>query len=165
MMRWLAYIQLLNFHVKHISGSKNSATDTISRRSAGPADSSEDENNPDDYFDAKLYSVQASYWPVQRFTARIYLHDFEYDGDDLVLGCYLKTLWQPSDITDEEFQRLHKKSDFFLVRDGYLYKRSKKGHPPYPVVGKIEQQNKVILEVHNRYRHRGQQVTYDQLRR
>ena len=122
MMRWLAYIQLLNFHVKHISGSKNGATDTISRRSAGPADSSEDENNADDYFDAKLYSVQASYWPVQRFTARIYLHDFEYDGDDLVLGRYLKTLWQPSDITDEEFQQLHKKSGFFLVRDGYLYK-------------------------------------------
>ena len=104
MTRWLAYIRLFYFYVKHISGNKNGAADALSRHSAGPADPPEDENDTDDYFDMKLYSMRASYSNAPSNTARIYLHKAEYDGDDLVLGRYLETLRRPSDMTDEEFE-------------------------------------------------------------
>jgi len=104
MMRWLAYIRLFDFHVKHIPGNKNGATDALSQRGAGPADPPEDENDTDDYFDAKLYSMRASYGNAPSHTAWIYLYEAEYDGDDLVLGRYLETLRRPSDMTDEEFE-------------------------------------------------------------
>jgi len=165
MTRWLAYIRLFDFHVKHILGNKNGAADALSRRGAGPADPPEDENDADDYFDAKLYSMRASYGNASSHTAWIYLHEAEYDGDNLVLGRYLETLRRPSDMTDEEFEQLRKKSRSFLVRDGYLYKRSRKRHPPRRVIGKIEQRDKVLREVHDGRGHRGQQVTYDQLHR
>jgi len=122
MTRWLAYIRLFDFHVKHIPGNKNGAADALSRRGAGPADPPEDENDADDYFDAKLYSMRASYGNAPAHTARIYLHEAEYDGDDLVLERYLETLRRPNDMTDEEFEQLRKKSRSFLVRDRYLYK-------------------------------------------
>ena len=163
MTRWLAYIRLFDFHVKHILGNKNGTADALSRRSAGPADLPEDEDDADDYFDAKLYSIQASYCAAYSPTARIYLHDAEYDGDDLILGRYLETLQRPDGLNDHEFERLRKKFRSFLVCDGYLYKRSRKCHLPRRVVGKPEQRNEVLCELHDEHGHRGQQVTYDQL--
>ena len=58
--------------------------------------------------------------------ARIYLHDAEYEEDDLTLGRYLETLQRPEGVTDQQFQQLRRKSRTFLVRDGYLFKRSRK---------------------------------------
>ena len=166
MTRWLAYIRLFDFHVKHIAGNKNGAADALSRRGGESQDLHEDEDEADDYFDAKLYSIQASYRSDQRHspTAWIYLHEADYEGDDLTLGRYLETLQRPNGMSDQQFEQLRKKSRSFLVRDGHLYKRSKKRHPPRRVIGKAEQRRKVLCDVHE-FGHRGQQGTYDQLRR
>ena len=75
MTRWLAYIRLFDFHVKHIPGNKNGAADALSRRGIGLADPLEDENDADDYFDGKLYSIRASYCAAHSPTARTYLHE------------------------------------------------------------------------------------------
>src|SRR6204780_3185095 len=55
MTRWLAYIRLFDFHVKHIAGNKNGAADALSRCGGESQDLHEDEDEADDYFDAKLY--------------------------------------------------------------------------------------------------------------
>jgi len=109
MMRWLTYIRLFDFHVKHIPGSKNGAADALSRCGTGPVDPPEDENDADNYFDIKLCSIRASCHNVHSLTARIYLHEAEYDGDDLVLEHYLETLRRLSDMTDQEFELLRKR--------------------------------------------------------
>ena len=141
--------------------------DSLSRRGARPDDPPEDEDEADDYFDAKLHSIQASDQSSNQrhtTTARIYLHEADYDGDDLILGHYLETLQRPNGMTDQQFEQLHKKSRSFLVRDGHLYKRSRKRHPPRRVIGKAEQRQEVLRDLHE-FGHRGQQGTYDQLRR
>jgi len=158
MTRWLTFIRLFDFHVKHISGNKNGGADALSRRGQGPQDPLGDEDEADDYFDAKLYSIQASEqspnWNYH--TARIYLHDAEYEGDDLTLGRYLETLQRPEGVTDQQFQQLRRKSRTFLVRDGYLFKRSRKrAIPPRRVIGKPEQRLEVLRELHDKTGHRG----------
>ena len=170
MTRWLAYIRLFDFHVKHIPGNKNGGPDVLSQRGPGPDDSPEDEDEADDYFDTKLYSIQASDRSTDRSlyspTARIYLHDADYEGDDLTLGRYLETLQRPEGMTDQQFQRLRKKSRTFFIRDGHLFKRSRRrGNPPRRVIGKPEQRQEVLREPHDENGHRGQQGTYDQLHR
>jgi transposase InsO family protein len=170
MTRWLAYIRLFDFHVKHIPGTKNGGADALSRRGPGPQDSPEDEDEADDYFDAKLYSIQASDRSSDRSlyspTARVYLHEADYDGDDLTLGHYLETLQRPEGMTDQQFQQLRKKSRTFLGRDGHLFKRSRKhGIPPRRVIGKLEQRQEILSELHDETGHRGRRGTYDQLHR
>jgi len=107
MTRWLAYIRLFDFHVKHIPSNKNGGADALSRHGPGPDHSHEDEDEADDYFDTKLYSIQASDRSTNRSlyspTARIYLHDADYEGDDLTLGRYLETLQRPEGMTDQQF--------------------------------------------------------------
>jgi len=130
MTRWLTYIRLFDFDVKHVSGNKNGAADALSRRGKAPEDTDEPEDEADDYFDAKITAIQVYNRQYGPLIARIYLHEAEYEGDDLVLGRYLETLQRPEGMTDQQFQRLRKKSRGFLVRDGYLYKRSRKRNVP-----------------------------------
>ena len=59
MTRWLAYIRLFDFTVKHVPGRKNGGADALSRRDYADGDVEEDDT-VDDYFDAKLYSIQLS---------------------------------------------------------------------------------------------------------
>jgi hypothetical protein len=56
--RWLIYIRLFDFDVKHMQGTKNGVADVLSRRGVAPEDSNDDD--VDDYFDVKLYSISAS---------------------------------------------------------------------------------------------------------
>jgi len=122
--RWLSYIRLFDFDVKHVAGTKNGGADALSRRGKAPEDSDEDENEVDDFFEAQLYSISLS----ERNTydnpiARIYLHKAKYEDDDLILGQYLETLQRPDGLTDIQFRELRRKSKNFLVRDGYLFKK------------------------------------------
>ena len=89
MTRWLSYIRLFDFDVAHIPGNKNGGADALSRRGQVPNDDEEDENEADDYFDAKLYAITAA--NEQPTLSRVYLHEADYDGEDLLLGHYLET--------------------------------------------------------------------------
>jgi hypothetical protein len=155
----LTYIRLFDFDVKHIPGTKNGGADALSRRGLSPDDGFEDENEADDYFDAKLYGITVTAEPP--LLTRIYLHEGEYDGDDLVLGQYLETLQRPDGLTDQQFLRLRQKSRFFFVRDGYLFKRSRKrSQPPRRVLGRENLRNEVLNELHDKVGHRRREVTY-----
>jgi hypothetical protein len=164
MTRWLSYIRLFDFDVKHLPGNKNGGADALSRRGQAPEDNKEDETEADDYFDAKLYSITAAN-PLYNLS-RVYLHEADYDSEDLILGQYLETLERPDGLTDLEYQKLRKKAWTFLVRDGHLFKRSRKrGIPPRRVFGLPEQRLEIIRELHHENGHRAKQSTYEHIAR
>ena len=88
LMRWLSYIGLLDFQVKHIPVNRNGPPDALSQRDLGPNDPVEDEDEADGSFDTKLDSIQASSQQSdQRHSprARISHHEVDYEGDDLTV--------------------------------------------------------------------------------
>jgi len=166
MIRWLLYIRLFDFDVKHIPGQKNGAVDALSRRGQSPEDETEDENEADDYFESRMYVTQLDLQEPPHIPAQVYLNEGEYNGDDLILGHYLENLQRPDGMTDAQYQQLRKKSRDFLIRDGYLFKRGRKrGMPPRRVVGLQVQRTEIIAELHDECGHRGKQSTFDQVRR
>ena len=62
LLRWIAWIRLFDFEIRHIPGSKNGAADGLSRKPAGPSDLSDKalEEDIDDWIDAKMYSQELS---------------------------------------------------------------------------------------------------------
>ncbi|TMI84695.1 MAG: hypothetical protein E6H10_05305 [Bacteroidetes bacterium] len=147
MTRWLAYLRLFDFDATHVPVTKNGAADALSRRGAAMEDDSEDDET-DSYFEAKMYGIMVSVSNLVSViqsskaldvVARVYLHEGEYEGDDLLLGQYLETLRRPDELTDLQYQSLRRKAKNFLVRDGYLFKRGRKsGIPPRRVINRPE---------------------------
>jgi transposase InsO family protein len=164
--RWLTYLRLFDFDVRHVPGNKNGAADALSRRSTAPADN-DDDDDVDDYFDAKLYRISAAPSASSlSLTARVWLIDGEYSGDDLVIGTYLETLQRPDGMDDNQFRLFRKKALNFLVRDGYLFKRSRRpGTPPRRVVGTTEQRLEILRALHDEAGHRGRQATFEKVSR
>lgn len=58
--RWLAWIRLFDFEVRHVPGTRNTAADALSRRPATPADVRELEEEVDieDFIDAELKTIR-----------------------------------------------------------------------------------------------------------
>jgi Integrase zinc binding domain/Integrase core domain len=150
--------------VKHISGTKNGGADALSRRGTAEEDSEEEDDEMDDFFEARMYGLAVSRVDSNP-VARVWLHEREYDGDDLVLGRCLETLERPEGMDDQRYEQLRKKSRNFFVRDGYLFKRSRKrGLPPRRVIGPA-QRMEVIRELHDEKGHRGRQSTFEHVNR
>ncbi len=74
MTRWLSYIRLFDFDVKHTPGNKNGAVGALSRSMATPNDS--DSDDADAYFEGKMYVTTIS--DIEDFPARLWLHEAEY---------------------------------------------------------------------------------------
>jgi len=91
MTRWLTYIRLFDFDVKHIPGTKNGGADALSRRGRSPEDPDDDEDDVDAFFDAKLCAITSSNRSID-YTARVWIHEGEYEDDDLLLAQYLESL-------------------------------------------------------------------------
>ena len=183
MTRWLSYIHLFDFSVRHIDGNKNGAADGLSRR--GQSENDEEEEDPDEYFEAKLgnyfirnVSIGHGQNPVfdqshvyvdsekemKASLMRIYFNEAEYEGEDLILGKYLTSLERPDGLSENQFQQLRKKSKSFFVRDGHLFKRNtKRGLPPRRVIGKQDERIQIIKELHDEIGHRGRKTTYRQI--
>ena len=68
--RWLAYICLFDFDVRHVPGNKNSVADALSRRGKAPEDSDKEDDNVDDFFDTELYNISVTL-PSEDITARV----------------------------------------------------------------------------------------------
>jgi hypothetical protein len=160
--RWLTYIRLFDFDVHHIAGKKNGAADALSRRGRAPEDS-DTEDDVDDFFDAKLYNITVG--GGRKLTARVWLVEGEYDGDDLRIGRYLETLERPGGISDVDFKVLKRKAAMFMVRDGYLFKRPQRNGPPRRVVGTQEQRLEILQQLHDQTGHRGRKATFEHISR
>ena len=122
-IRWLSYIQLFDFDVKHIKNEKNDAIDDLSRWELAEVDSDE-EDDSDAFFDAKMNVI------FEYSITRIWFHKAKYLEEDLMLGEYLETLQRFDGNDDQNYQRLRKLSRMFFIRDDYLFKHEKHREQP-----------------------------------
>ena len=163
--RWLTYIRLFDFDVKHVAGNKNGGADALSRRGISELDPEENED-VDAYFDSKIYSITYDTLDTLQVIGRVWLLQGEYEGSDLMLGQYLETMQRPEGLSETEYRELKRKSKGFLVRDGLLFKRSRKrGMPPKRVLGRRQQRLDAIRGIHDEVAHRGVPTTFENVSR
>jgi hypothetical protein len=184
LMRWIAWIRLFDFDVKHVPGKKHLAADGLSRKPRTDSDIQEEEQEEDieEFIEAQLFSLRIA--PVR--TSSIgddALSEVMSGSDDsssetgregqendeaILEGYYsvrhhqyarwLTTLVRPFEISAAEFRIFKNDAVKFLVRDRTLFRRN--GALPRRVVDSLEEQMSIKLSAHEQGGHKPREATY-----
>lgn len=152
MLRWIAFIHMINPELKHIAGKDNSVADMLSR--ARYKEEGEDE---DESCIIHTHVVEE----------KLEFDESLYSGELLLIGRYLCTLEADKEWTTEEFKRIRKKAYNFLLKEGFLWKRpKKKGHIPLRVIDTQEEKLQILQYCHDMdvAGHKGVHSTYEKVK-
>jgi Integrase zinc binding domain/RNase H-like domain found in reverse transcriptase/Reverse transcriptase (RNA-dependent DNA polymerase)/Chromo (CHRromatin Organisation MOdifier) domain len=164
--RWIAYIRLFDFSLRHVPGRVHSAADGLSRRGLQSADD-EPDITPDieDIIEAGICRVFGIAEPKKPFvrasnaTGRILLDEFNNESE--TIARYLTSLKRPEGMSRSAFRDFRRRATRFLVQDGILYRRAVKGTPLRRVVDQPERKVELVRQFHdNTLCHRGREATY-----
>ena len=172
--RWLAWIRLFDFEVRHVAGKKHTAADGLSRKPVTQTDleDQEREEEIDDFIAAELQPIQTSHAslhrPVQmrstglrkesRGTAN-FLED-SYGEEYQEIARWLCTLVRPTHLEGKAYRRFKQEALKFVVHDRQLFRRASKNVPLRKVVDRGERKKEILLELHEASGHKGREGTY-----
>jgi hypothetical protein len=155
MNRWLAYLKLFSFEISHLPGKENIVADTLSRLPWAPSVPSS--------LGLSLDSASCLNVVPSNLTFRAE----KYCDEDRLIGIFLSGTPKPTELTAEEWTNIIKKSRFYLLRDGYLWKKGKNLYDvPRKVIGEVGVQQQLINQVHSGFAggHRGVNGTFTKLK-
>ena len=162
-MRWIAWIRLFDFEVKHIPGSKNAVADALSRKPAGPSDQREkaEEEDIDDWVDAQIFTNRTSL-PSQAAPEPLEPLKEGYSPHFQAIARYLSTLEEPLEVRPHWRRRLLKKEALkYFLSKGFLWLRpSHDSQLPRRLVDSPEDKKAIFRACHNEMGHKGREATY-----
>ncbi|CAL3966158.1 unnamed protein product [Diplocarpon coronariae] len=162
----------MDFEVKHIPGTKNTAADGLSRRTRPhPSDLiEEDETDIDEWVENEvsylsICRLEGTRLPslARKSNKRILSPD--YSGDSEEIAKFLVTLRRPKTVAPKDFQKFKVKALIYLVRGRRLFKRSDNSFPIQLCLDDEKLRAKAIQDVHKETGHRGAESTYHRLSR
>ena len=159
-LRWISYLLLFDFTVRHVPGKKNRVADGLSRKHAGPSDQldAQVEGDIEDFVDLHLNTVHVNGEPDAL--------DGVYSQEHRDIAKYLCTFEKPEGLTRSQLQWFKRKALSFFVQGRRLWKRAKRDYDsPLLVVDDPEMQKKLIKSYHFDSGHKGREVTYNLAKR
>lgn len=167
--RWLAWIRLFDFDVKHIPGKRNGAADGLSRRPATQEELQDQAMEPDidDFIAAEVSYLRVAVNPVETELSaennpeddRVL--DDSYSDESEQIAKYLTTLRRPAEMSRGQFHAFKKGALKYAVQDRHLFYR---GYGRNAVLRRVldrnEDREQVLTGVHNELGHKGREATY-----
>jgi hypothetical protein len=156
--RWIAYIQLFDFEVRHVPGSKHTAADGLSRRPRTESDNVDEANEVDieDFIDAEINAFSVAPIVVEGEN----LLEDGYSEESWRIARYLTTLKKPDGLSRAEFRNFKRKALQYAVLESNLYRRAGKNVPQRLVIDSDERKAEILTELHDDCGHKGRESTY-----
>jgi hypothetical protein len=164
--RWIAWIRLFDFEVKHVPGNKHTAADGLSRR---PATDKElqfeaQEEEIDDFIDAHMgFCRVVPYREVGIMPAHTFLLEGEWSLDSRLIAEFLMTLKRPAQVSKSDFRIFKARALNYRVHNGVLFRRANKGLPERRVVDSEEERVAILQALHDDIGHKGRESTYQKV--
>jgi hypothetical protein len=163
--RWIAYIRLFDFEVRHVPGRKHTAADGLSRRPRTRSDDVDEcyETDIEDFIDAELGALSIA--PVraggqEEETAEEKVLEEGYSEDSQKIARFLTTLRKPSGMGRGEFRAFKKRAVKYAVIDKQLYRLGSKNVPSRIVIDAEAKRREILKELHEECGHKGRESTY-----
>lgn len=162
MTRWIAYIHLFDFEIRHVAGKKHTFADALSRvRRTESDDSAESVGtlmSGRSGFAVGLTKAELGARDRPKVMG-VYLAEGEYEGEWKELGEYLETGEKKEGLDDRSHRRATQRAHKFLVRNGRLYRRQD-NEQHQEVVMSPARRRTYLEQVHDEGGHRGRDETY-----
>ena len=161
MTRWLIWIRLFDFNVRHIFDKRHTATDELSRKLREPSNDIDEvhEKNLDDFIDDQFNCVRVCSMRVNENDDKQFLKN-EYSEKFQRIVHYLITLTRPNHLNWTKFRKFKNWVLQFLVRDRYLFKRVNKNVLLQKVIDKTKNQIIILKQLHDENEHRERKEIY-----
>jgi len=155
--RWIAWIRLFDFDVRHVPGKKHTAADGLSRRPQGEGET-EDEEDIDDWLDTELGVVRVATSEIEEEEGNIL--EPGYSEEHQKIAWYLATLKRPDGMNRSEFRNFKRKALQFFTQEGHLFRRQRRNVPLQRVVDQQSERDEILRSLHDESGHRGREGTW-----
>ena len=165
--RWLAWIRLFDFEVRHVPGTKHTAADGLSRRPATEREleATTREEDIDDFIDARMDMASVvPYLEVGIGPAEMgHWLDGDWSLDSLLIAEYLQTLRRPDQVERADFREFKTRASNYMVKGKVLFRRANKGLPVRRVIDSEAERHKILESLHDATGHKGRESTYQKV--
>ena len=161
MTRWLAWIRLFNFEVRHVSEKKHDALNELSWRSRELFDEQDEthEKNINDFINAQLNVLRLCSVIVTLKEKKLVLKD-SYSNHLRIIAKYLITLFRFFDMITKEFRKFKLKTLKFLIWDKHLFRRIIKTKSLQRVIDRQKNRDRILQKLHDESEHKDRKETY-----
>lgn len=177
--RWIAYIKMFDFEIKHVSGKRNTIADALSRKPSGPSDQEDEkwEGDLDDFIDAQLNMITLLPVDLEAQSNDSDLQDEpqpailfptdKWSAESQEIARYLTTLRLPKRLSADQTEKGRKartkfknKAVGYVVSEGILWKKGGKNQLNRRVIDHEPTKRRLIADLHIQYGHKGRDSTY-----
>ena len=170
MTRWIAFIKLFDFDLRHVSAAKHKLPDALSRKDPTPEDDEPFDADEEADKDLDVWNISLALGEGSRgrhvpLPNRVWLIEdlYRHWEDWLHLGRYLQSGTIDDYLSSEVKRNILRRAPGFYVRNGRLFRRSKRGIPQ-EVVLFAETQRQILEEMHEKAGHRGRDAVLGHIR-
>ena len=162
--RWISWIRLFDFTVRHVARRQHSGPDGLSRR---PSDSDEEDDNDsveeciNDNLGINTISVtvKSPLAPAPNELFNVMPNDGEYDEHHLTIIRFLQTLQIPPSIQADTGRKFRMEATKYQIAREILFCREKVGKPALRVICREDRQRAILAALHDESGHRGRDAT------
>jgi hypothetical protein len=144
-IRWLVWIRLFDFEIRHISDIKHTVADDLFKKSFSSNDlkKAAEEKSIDDWVDAQLSCVRVFFVSIVEEESSFILI-FKYSEKSQKIAIYLFTLRKSSEMTLKEFNKFKKKILKFKFQRNQFYRRNSKNVFMRRIVDDLEKRRRIL---------------------
>ena len=161
MIRWLIWICVFDFDVRHVFDKRHIATDKLSRKLCELLNNINEiykeniDNFINDQFNCvQIFSMQVNENDNEQFMKNEYFKKFQR------IVHYLITLTRSKHLNRKKFHKFKNWTLQFFIRDRHLFKRVNKNILWWKVIDKTENQAIILKQFHNKNEHRERKEIY-----
>ncbi len=162
--RWLVWIRLFDFEVRHVLDIKHTAANDLFRKSSSFNDLKKvaEEKNIDDWMNTQLDCVRVfSVFAAENELSSILISEYFEKSQKIVV--YLFTLRKFFEMSLKEFNKFKKKVLKFKLQRDQFFRRNSKNVLMRRMIDDLEERQRILKQLHDESDHRNRKDTYKRI--